>query len=106
MMRRVQEALILVIGIFPASKAKSLALRMAGLRVDPSARMGPCLLVGIRELRLEAGARIGSFNVFRHLQLLHVLPGGVIGQWNWVSASPELISAGGAGKLTLGAESA
>lgn len=59
-----------------------------GFQLDPSSRIGLSIIVG-NQIRLDSNARIGHFNVIRNTRQLHMEEGSRIGQWNWISASPE-----------------
>lgn len=101
-----RRALRIVIALLPATGFKSLLLRLTGYAVARSARIGPCLIVDVQDFSVANNARIGAFNVFRNLLRLELGPGSVIGQWNWVSASPELLASGGSGCLLMGEQAA
>lgn len=94
------------IALLPASRYKNFLLRAIGHDVAKSARFGPCLVMGLDHIELEPDASIGPFNVLRDLSTLHLGHASVIGQWNWISASLPLRSAGGSGQFELGRHSA
>lgn len=105
-MNSLRKMLIVAIGMLPASRGKNRALECFGYTIDRTATIGPCLILNVGDLSMGAGARIGPFNVFRDLARLSLAEHSGVGQWNWVSASKELVAAGGAGSFTLGAHSA
>ncbi|NUU14579.1 hypothetical protein HP507_12150 [Curtobacterium pusillum] len=70
------------------------------------ARVAPIILSGIREMRLDAGVTIGPFNVLRNLKRVEMGSNSSVGQWNWISAAPELSTGVGSATLSLGRESA
>jgi len=72
------------------SRFKNFLLRRLGHTVHPRSRVGVILVSGGVQISLEAGARIGHFNVFRDLESVSLHSGAVIGQWNWVSAARPL----------------
>jgi acetyltransferase-like isoleucine patch superfamily enzyme len=72
--------------------------------IDSGASIG-ISLVDARQLHLGHGARIGHFNVIRQIEAVDIGADAIIGQWNWITASPELISRNG-GYLIVGRDSA
>ncbi|MCA1605447.1 MAG: hypothetical protein LC775_08260 [Acidobacteria bacterium] len=100
------EILRMSLGLLPASRLKNRLLRMLGWRIATTARVGPSLFIRVRMVSADRDARIGPLNVFRDLQDLDLGANSVIGQWNWCSASPALVAAGGKGSIELGRESA
>jgi UDP-3-O-[3-hydroxymyristoyl] glucosamine N-acyltransferase len=105
-MRRAKRLLVAAVGLWPASSFKNWALGTLGYTVARSARIGPCLILGVNSIILKKNASIGPFNVFRDLESVHMDEFAVIGQWNWVSAAAPLVAAGGSGSLSLGQHSA
>ncbi len=72
--------------------------------IDTGASIG-LSLVDAHRLRLRRGARIGHFNVIRQMSVVDLGAGTTIGQWNWITATPEL-SSGGGGYLIIGHDTA
>jgi acetyltransferase-like isoleucine patch superfamily enzyme len=72
--------------------------------IDDGASIG-LSLVDTRRLHLRPHARIGHFNVIRQMAAVDIGAGATIGQWNWITASPELANEEG-GYLFVGRESA
>lgn len=62
-------------------------------------------IVEARRFHLRSRARIGHFNVIRQMAVVDVGADATIGQWNWITASPELSSDHG-GYLIVGHDSA
>ncbi len=100
------DGLTLLVGLMPASRLKNWALNRLGWHVGPGAHVGPGLYLRIGAVHLGVDSRIGPFNVIRGLAALRLGDYSRIGQWNWISASGELVAAGGRGTLTIGAHSA
>jgi acetyltransferase-like isoleucine patch superfamily enzyme len=73
-------------------------------RIEAGASIG-LSLVDARRLRLRRGARIGHFNVIRQMSIVELGEGTTIGQWNWITAAPDL-AFGGGGYLSVGHDSA
>ena len=105
-MGSVKNMAIALLGLLPASPTKNVLLNRVGFSIDRSASIGPCLILGVRNLTAAKNSRIGPFNVFRDVQRIELGPDSVIGQWNWISASRELIASGGRGEFILGRHSA
>ncbi|MDF0531087.1 hypothetical protein P0W64_01500 [Tsukamurella sp. 8F] len=75
--------------LLPASRVKNLVLRRVFRRsVAPSARIGPTLLLGVREVEIGEGVTVEAGNAFRGLSRLHLGAEAKVGSWNWVSAHP------------------
>lgn len=98
--------LLSLAGLLPQGPLKNALLRRAGADVHPSARVAPCLLVGVRELHLAERSSIGVGTVVRDLERLDLAEGALLGQFNWISASRMLVDAGGAGELRLARQAA
>jgi acetyltransferase-like isoleucine patch superfamily enzyme len=81
-------------------------MRRLGHEVHPTARLGPCLIIGVSRITLAEGSRVGPFNVFRDLQGFHLDRAAVVGQWNWISAAAPLVSQPQHGVFSLGQDSA
>ena len=101
--------LTLMIGVLPASGFKNAVLRFLGHDVHNSSRIGPILILGSPGLKLGLGTSIGPFNVIRNVPFFEMKEHSEIGQWNWISAAPVLVSAAAhreAGRFEIGAHSA
>ncbi|WP_062516252.1 acyltransferase [Demequina gelatinilytica] len=95
------------VGAWLPSRFKNFWLRRLGHEVPGSARVGMVLLSGQTRLSMGARASIGHFNVIKDVGRVELGEDSVIGQWNWITASTELVRKFGApGRLTLGAHSA
>lgn len=86
--RSVVVLLTALTGLLPASTHKNRALRLLGHVVDPTAVIGPCLIVDVGQLRLGPHARLGTGTVVRSLHVLDIDAHAGLGQWNWVTAVP------------------
>jgi len=97
----------LLAGLLPATPLKSAFLRRLGWDVSADSSISVCILWRVEHVVLGPNSRIGAFNVFRDLRRLELGQGSVIGQWNWISAAPELrpLSDDG-GSLRIGHHSA
>jgi len=104
--KKARRKFALLVALAPASRAKNFLLRRCGWNVDPRARVGPVLMHRVAAATLGPGSRIGPFNVFRDIEELVLERDAVIGQWNWISASRELVAAGGTARLAMGESSA
>lgn len=84
----------LAIGLLPHSTLKISALRrICRWTIDPTARVGPCILHNVDSLVLQEHATLG-LSAFSNLQKLQLGRNSVIGHWNWVSAAPQLLTPG------------
>ncbi|TFB96813.1 hypothetical protein E3O42_16885 [Cryobacterium adonitolivorans] len=95
-----------VVGILPSARGKNFLLNRLGHTIAKSASIGPILLLGRTALVVGDGARIGPFNVFRHVSRAEVGDMAEIGQFNWISAAPFLVEESVspiAGQFILGA---
>ncbi|GAA2081875.1 hypothetical protein GCM10009758_32040 [Microbacterium hatanonis] len=98
--------LVLLVGIWPASRIKVQLLRVLGWQVGKGGSVGPGLYFAIDSVVLGENARIGPFNVFKGLAAVEVDDFGRIGQWNWLSAASPLRAAGAPGTVSIGRHSA
>ena len=73
----------------PASSMKNRMLRRFGHDVDPSASIGPNIVLGVKNCVLERNSRVRPFNVIRDLTFLRVGEKAMIGSFNWISAHPD-----------------
>ena len=103
-----KRALTFVVGLLPHCRLKIWLLqRLFGPDVDRSAHVGPVALLRVDRLRLGPGSTIGFGNIFRDLGSLEVGTRSRIGNWNWISAAPPLMSQHEhSGRFALGDESA
>src|SRR4051794_6487570 len=95
--------------LLPGSVKRVVLRRLLGWEIGPSAHIGLSLFVGVDDVCLGEGARIGHFNVFRNLRRLELGERSAIGQWNWISASTLLLDKSTDpqhGSLVLGRETA
>jgi acetyltransferase-like isoleucine patch superfamily enzyme len=110
-MKRSKARLLLTIALAPMPPGlKRLAMgRFLGARIDKSARIG-LSIVDSDVLEMGPGSRIGHLTVLRGLRRTRLGAGAVVGNFNWMTASPmfRAQSAEGseAGCFTLGRESA
>jgi acetyltransferase-like isoleucine patch superfamily enzyme len=80
----------LLIGLLPDSAlTKAVLNRLCGWRIDPTARVGPCILVNIGSVDLAPHSRLGM-SAFVNLRQLSLGQRSVVGHWNWITAAPEL----------------
>jgi acetyltransferase-like isoleucine patch superfamily enzyme len=86
----VKQLLSTAAGVLPSTRGKNFLLNKLGHSIGRSASIGPILLIGRTTLVVEDGARIGPFNVFRHVSA-EVGEMAEIGQFNWISAAPFLV---------------
>jgi acetyltransferase-like isoleucine patch superfamily enzyme len=107
---RVSGLWLTTIGLLPASRMKNALMSLAvGVSVSGSARIGPVLLVKVREFEVGAGASIAFGNVFRNLRRVQLAEAASIGSWNWFSAAAMFApfnALRGEGSLVLGASTA
>lgn len=84
---------IVTLAVFalPASRIKNRALRLLGHAVDPTASIGPSLVVGVERFEAGPGAIVGIGNVFRGLTRVTLEQGATIGQLNWFSTAPTFV---------------
>jgi acetyltransferase-like isoleucine patch superfamily enzyme len=78
----------ILLWFLPASRLKNRLLNRFGHDIDPSAHLGPNLVVGVRKFQIGANAAIGPFNVIRGMGLLRMSEYAIINSWNWISAHP------------------
>lgn len=81
----------LVAFALPASRTKNRLLRLLGHRVDPTASIGPSLVIGVGEFVAGPGVVVGVGNVFRGLLRVSLAQGATIGQLNWFSTAPTFV---------------
>jgi acetyltransferase-like isoleucine patch superfamily enzyme len=87
--------------LMPASNVKNRLAAAVGYAVDPSASVGPVLILKVQHLDVGASARIGPFSVIRDMKAVSLGAEGRLGQWNWVSSAPQFWPQRGAGMLTI-----
>ena len=78
----------ILIWLLPASRLKNRLLTSFGHDIDPSAHVGPNLVVGVQKFQIGPNAAIGPFNVFRGMGLVRMSGYAIINSWNWISAHP------------------
>jgi len=78
----------LICWLLPPSALKNKLLSRFGHDVDPSASIGPTVLLNVSRIKIGAHVRISLFNVFRDLGNLHLEDFAIIESWNWISAHP------------------
>lgn len=105
-MSRARRALVAVFGLLPGSAVKNVILRRLGLQIGRGSSIGPSLILGIGEFVMEENSTIGTGNVIRDLSSFRIRANGRLGQWNWISASRDLIAAGNPGMFEIGCHSA
>jgi len=105
-MSRFRTLTIAAVGVFPASRLKNAVLRSLGCRIGRGVTIGPVVILNVENLALGEGARIGPFNVFRSLKSVTIEDFGRIGQWNWISAAPDLRLIADSGTFLVGAHAA
>lgn len=99
-------ALRLAVGLLPHSPLKIWLLRrLLGWRIEDGCYVAP-IIVDVRHVSLQRGARIGPGNVIRRLETLTMGSGAHIGRWNVITAAPGFAAAAGNCSLTMGQESA
>ncbi|OZF51309.1 hypothetical protein CH291_07020 [Rhodococcus sp. 14-1411-2a] len=74
--------------LLPPLRLKNRLLNSFGHDIAMSAKIGPCLVSGVRRAKLGENVLIGPFNTFKNLSLLHLENEAGIGSWNWISAHP------------------
>lgn len=62
--------------------------RLFGFSIHPTSRIG-CAWIAPRHLVMEANSRIGHLTFCKGLDLLHLGPGAIIGQLNWITGFPS-----------------
>jgi len=75
--------------ILPPSMIKNRLLKAVGHRVGDNTKIGITLALSARQLTFQSNCTLGSFNVIRNLNHLHMHEGAHIGNLNWISAAPE-----------------
>lgn len=100
MIDRIRAVSQLLIGLLPSSRAKNLlmSLSSASWSVASTARVSPCVLWSIRNLRIGREATVGFGNVFRSLRVVDIGDEGALGQFNWVSAAAR-VNTDGVGEM-------
>lgn len=86
----VRDVLRLVTGLLPRGRFKTVVLRLLGWELAPGSSVGICVLWRIDRLVMASGSTIGSFTVCRNLRRMELGKDSVIGQWNWITAAPDL----------------
>lgn len=79
------------LGLLPSGRFKRFLLRkVLGWDIDSSARVAPCVFLGVKHISLSAGSGLAAFSVYRDLELLALGTNSGIGHWNYVTAAREL----------------
>lgn len=73
--------------LLPWSWRRRLLNRLYGYRIAPGAKIG-LSIIGCASFEAADGVRVGHFNVFRNLSSVMLGREVIIGNWNWVSATP------------------
>ena len=103
---KVRPILVSVVAILPSGRLKNSVLRWLGWSIGENVVLHPCLVLGVDEVSIGAGAGIGPFNVLRNLTRFEIGAGALIGQWNWITASHHMQLSGSPGSFALGSEAA
>lgn len=72
----------------PWSARRSLLEKLFGFSLHPTSRIG-LAWIAPRRLVMEEHSRIGHLNFCKNLDLLHLGPGAMIGQLNWITGFPS-----------------
>lgn len=92
---------LLVIGLLPAGRLKNRVLSAASdWQIHPRAVIDPVVLWRIGTLEVGDSAHLGPGTVFRDLHQVRLGDHAGIGQFNWVTCTPNLVEPGG-GSLQL-----
>ena len=79
------------LGLLPDGRLKRYLLRtVLGWDIDRSARVAPCVFLGVKHISLGPGSGLAAFSVYRDLELLALETNSGIGHWNYVTAAREL----------------
>jgi acetyltransferase-like isoleucine patch superfamily enzyme len=107
--RRLRLLITVALAPMPQRLKRSAMRALLGARIDRSARIGMSI-VDSDALEMGPGSRIGHLTVIRGLRRTRIGAGAVVGNLNWISASPVFRphAAEGSqhGSFTLGRESA
>lgn len=100
-----------LLGMLPASRLKNRLMTwcVRGWTVAPDARVNPCLLWKVTELRIGSGALVGTGNAFRTMRRVAIGESADLGQLNWFSAAGRFahdLDADLAGSLVMADRSA
>lgn len=90
-MSRVRVLATVALGLLPHCRLKLVLLRSV-LRwdIDPTARIGPCLFLGVGHVRLAPGAELYGYSFYHSLAELVLDAHSVIGHWNSIGGAAEL----------------
>ncbi len=98
-----RDVLLTLVWLLPASRAKNALLRLLGHNVDPSALVGPNLVIDVGAFDVGPGGVVVGYNLFRHMEAIRMAPGARIGRMNIVTAHPVYARLmHGGGSLHLG----
>lgn len=92
--------------LLPPSIVKNRLVKMTGHDVDDKSSIGITLALRVHFFTFENNTKLGSFNVIRNLNHLHMSDGAQIGNLNWISAAPEFSVMDTNARLIMGSSSA
>lgn len=87
-MKRVSFALVLVVGLLPASRLKNRLLNLLGHQIHRTATIDPVLFLKVLRIEVGEGTHIWSGNLFKSLRGLRIGAHGTVMRWNRVTAIP------------------
>lgn len=87
-MKRVSFALVLVVGLLPASRVKNRLLNLLGHQIHPTATIDPVLFLKVLRIEVGEGTHVWSGNLFKSLRGLRIGAHGTVMRWNRVTAIP------------------
>ena len=79
---------MLLSSVLPWNVRRSLLEKLFGFSLHPTSRIG-FAWIAPRHLVMEEQSRIGHLNFCKNLDLLHLGPGAMIGQLNWITGFPS-----------------
>lgn len=91
MPRSVRKIVSVLAVVLPQYLKRAVYNHVFGWCIDPDCAIGFSYL-DAEFIEMKQNSRIGHLNVLRGLREAHIEPHGRIGQWNWISASSEIIS--------------
>ncbi len=87
-MKRVSFALVLLVGLLPASRVKNELLNRLGHQIHPKAKIDPVLFLKVLRIEIGEGTHVWSGNLFKNLRGLRIGTHGTLMRWNRVTAVP------------------
>ena len=84
----------LLFWLAPPSPLKNRILSVLGHRIEPGARLSPCVVWKVRDFRVADGGMVRPLSVFKNLERVEIGRDALLGPFNLVSAHPVFAAVG------------